>query len=344
MRKEIGLTPLVSVIIPNYNGEEFLEGCLKSVLSSNYSDFEVLFADDASTDKSLQIAQSFRDARMRILRNPKRLGAAASRNRAVKEARGGYIVFLDNDTEVDPGWLTQVIDIVERDSSIGVVQCKLLDFSDRDKIQVAGVYLIPYTIWGIARGQGEKDSEIWNSMEDTAAISAALMIRREVVDKVGGFDEKLAVYTEDLDFSLRVWLAGYRIVLAPRSIVYHWTKPMEMRKSMKASKAEIYFHLCKNSLRSILKNYETKNVLKYLPYSLAVNVGRAFYVLIGRGDLSALGGTIKGIFWNIINIGDTLRKRQEVQGVRRVSDDFLMQKIMTRDSLFEIYRKYFSRR
>lgn len=343
MREESGLSPLVSIIIPNFNGKEFLEKCLKSVLSSDYADFEVLLVDDASTDDSLEVVELFRNPQLRVIRNSQRLGAAASRNRAVKEAGGQYLVFLDNDTEVEPDWLTEITKIFQSDSSIGGVQCKLIDFSDREQIQLAGVYLIPHTLWGIARGQGEKDSKRWKDGEEVTAISAALAIKREVLDKVGGFDEKLSVYTEDLDFSLRVWLAGYRIVLAPHSVVYHWTKPVEMRRGMRASKAEIYFHLCKNSLRSILKNYETKNVLKYLPCSLAVNLGRAFYVLLRRGDLSALTGTIEGIFWTIVNIRDTLRKRREIQATRKLSDEVVMQRIMVKESLFSIYTKYFSK-
>jgi GT2 family glycosyltransferase len=344
MRQEDGLEPLasISIIVPNFNGEKFLEKCLKSVLSSNYSDLEVLFVDDASTDASIKIVESFRQPHLRIIRNSQRIGAAACRNRAIKEARGEYIVFLDNDTEVKPDWLAEIVEVFQSDSSIGGVQCKLMDFSDRERIQAAGLYLIPHTLWGIARGQGEKNGEKWNKIEDVAAISAALVVKQEVLDKVGGFDEKLAIYTEDLDFSLRVWLAGYRIVLAPHSIVYHWAKPVEMRKSMGASKREIYFHLCKNSLRSIIKNYQIGNMLKYLFYSAIVNVGRGFFVLFRKGDLSALIGTTKGIFWNIINIRDTLKRRRKVQVARKVSDEFVMQKIMVKESLFDIYRKYFS--
>src|SRR3989344_5151286 len=99
--------PLVSIIIANYNGEDYLGTCLKSVLLSSYKKFELLIVDDGSTDKSLEILDSFakQDNRLKIFTNGKNLGAAASRNAALAKAKGEIILFLDNDTEGTVDWI-----------------------------------------------------------------------------------------------------------------------------------------------------------------------------------------------------------------------------------------------
>lgn len=336
---------LVSIIIPNFNGEKYLDTCLFSILKSSYKNFEVILVDDGSTDKSLEIIEKFveRDKRFRLLRNKKNLGAAASRNKAVKTSRGEILVFLDNDTEVDKDWLKELINPLLKDKNIGAAQSLILDFERRDLIQMAGGLLMPQTGWLLPFFQWEKYLKVKNRLEEReiVAISASLAVRKDVFERIGGFDEKEAVYTEDLDFCWRVWIVGYRIVLAPRSIVYHWTKPIEKRAHMGATYEKIYFHLAKNSFRSIIKNYELKNLAKYLPISLLINLGRGFLVLLKRGNPAALTGTTKAIFWNIRSLRDTLKERAKVQKKRVFSDSEIMRRCFIQESFVKIYDKYF---
>jgi len=110
MQKRIN--PVFSIIIPNFNGEEFLETCLSSLVESKYSNFEVLVYDDGSTDNSSGIIEKFtkKDKRIKFFQNSKNIGAAATRNLAVKQAAGEYLLFLDNDTKVTPDWLQPILD------------------------------------------------------------------------------------------------------------------------------------------------------------------------------------------------------------------------------------------
>jgi len=340
MRKQL---PLVSIIIANYNGERFLQTCLSWVLKTNYSNFEAILIDDGSIDKSVRIIKEFaqKDRRIKLFKNRKTLGAAASRNKGIKKSSGEIIVFLDNDTEVEQKWLRELVKVLQSGPKIGGDCCKLLDFEKRDRIQVAGVKLIPHTGWGIGLGVDQRE-EKWNKQAEVVAISAALAVKREIIDKIGGFDEKLAVHTEDLDFCWRIWLAGYKIIYVPSSRVYHWTKTLEQRKDMKATKSFIYFHINKNTLRTLIKNYEFFNMLKYLSWAFLINLGRAILVLIRRKDFTAIYGFLKGLGWNLVNLPDSLKERERIQRLRKVSDRYLYQKIMTHDSLWQIYRKHFS--
>lgn len=336
---------MTSVVIANFNGERYLHKCLTSVLACTYKKFELIIVDDGSTDKSLEIIKTYisKDKRIKFIRNSKNIGAAGSRNKAIQIADGEIVVFLDNDTEVDRDWLSQIIVPFSKDINIGGVQSLLFDFEDRELIQMAGGYLIPHTGWLIPFYQWKRYEVVKTKLkeENIVGISAALAVRKSVLRKIYGFDEKEAIYTEDLDLCWRIWISGYRIVLAPRSHVFHWTKSVVERSGMKASYRQIYYNLAKNSFRSILKNYEFGNVLKYLPFSILINLGRGFTFLLSRRNSDALIGSLLGLFWFFRNLPETISTRMIVQKDRKFGDEYLMKRIFTSKSLTHIYDKYF---
>ena len=115
------LEPLVSVIIVNRNGIELVEPCVRSVLANNYNNFEVIFVDNASNDGSLELVKRIfaEDLRLKIIENPGSLGPAVGRNVGARHAKGEYLAFLDNDTEVDKNWLIEFLKVLEKDKAIG---------------------------------------------------------------------------------------------------------------------------------------------------------------------------------------------------------------------------------
>jgi GT2 family glycosyltransferase len=168
-------------------------------------------------------------------------------------------------------------------------------------------------------------------------------VRKSIHDTIGGFDDKLAVYTEDLEYSLRIWISGSRIVGAPNSYVYHWTKKVADRKKMHSSKAQIYFHLTKNSFRSIIKNYQLTTLLQYMPFLILITVFRVAQCIIIK-DFSSAQSVLKGIFWTIRNLPDTLKVRSTVQSQRKFSDKIISKEVFLRKSLFDIYYEYFAKK
>ncbi|MEM3833375.1 MAG: glycosyltransferase family 2 protein [Thermoprotei archaeon] len=138
--------PLVSVIILNYNGLKYIDKCLKSVLCTDYPNFEVIFVDNASTDESCEYLErrySF-NPRTKIVKNPENYGFAKGNDVGANHASGKYIVFLNVDTKVDPAWLTKLVSTLELDTSIGAAQAKLLRMDDPGRLDTCGHKLTPY--------------------------------------------------------------------------------------------------------------------------------------------------------------------------------------------------------
>ena len=143
--------PLVSIIIVNYNGKRFLKECLSTVLVSKYPNFEVIFVDNASTDKSLDFVSSVftNNKFLKIIRNSKNLGFGPANNVGFNHAKGEYIVFLNNDTSVEPDWLEILVEAMESDETIGLASPLFLNM-DGQTVQTAGIlkcnYITP-SIW-----------------------------------------------------------------------------------------------------------------------------------------------------------------------------------------------------
>ncbi len=335
--------PFISIVIANYNGKNYLRTCLTSLFNSSIKKYEVIIIDNNSTDNSVEIIEEFKkkDPRIKILRNKVNIGVPASRNRAISECKGEIIILLDNDTEVKKDSLEKLLEPLINNQDIGAAQALLIDFENRNLIQMAGGHLIPQAIWLMGFYEREQYKKIKPKLGNMniIAISAALAVKKEVVDKINGYDSLLYNYTDDLDFSWRIWIAGFRVVLANKSIVYHYTKSIDRRANIGANKFDIYFQLAKNSFRSTVKNYETINVIRYLPLSLFVNLSRAVLVLIRRGDLSALLATLYSIWWSLQNLPDTLKNRRKTQNTRKFSDKKILKEVFVSGSLLDIYNR-----
>lgn len=335
--------PYISVVIANYNGEKYLKTCLTSLLNSSIKNFEVIVIDNNSTDRSLKIVEEFqgKDSRIKQMKNKINIGVPASRNRAISQCKGEIIILLDNDTEVKKNSLEELIKPLLDDKEVGAAQALLIDFENRNFIQMAGGHLIPQAIWLMGFYEREEYKKIKPKLGLTniIAISAALAVKKEVMDKIEGYDSLLYNYTDDLDFSWRVWIAGYRVVLAHQSIVYHYTKSVARRANIGANKFDIYFQLAKNSFRSIVKNYETMSVIKYLSISIFVNLTRAILVLIRRGDTSALLATFYSFWWSLVNLPNTIKCRIKTQSTRKFSDQKILAEVFVKGGLLDIYNR-----
>lgn len=337
--------PKFSVIIANYNGQSYLRRCLDSVLASSYKRFEIIVCDDGSDDSSWDILNEYkaRYGFVTLFRNRKNIGASISRNRAVMKARGEIVVFLDNDTVVDKHWLSGFAEVFADDLRVGAAQAVLLDLKEKDLVQHAGGMLAPQAGLLIPYFQWKKYKNVkkYIGRRNIIGVSAALAVKKDVFAKVRGFDIKESVHSEDIDFCWRIWIAGNKVVLAEKSFVFHLSKSVESRAHMGSNYFKVYFHLVKNSLRSFIKNYESANILRFLPEDIAVNFARGLLVFFRRADLSAFSATISALFWNIINLPDTLRERKLIQGSREVTDEYIIGKVFDKRNIIEIYNQEF---
>jgi len=315
--------PLVSVVILNYNGREFVGRCLRSVLDTDYPNFEVVFVDNASTDKSAELVEELyaSDLRLRIIRNNRNLGFTGGNNVGGKAAKGKYVVFLNSDTEPDPHWLKELIKVFESDRSMGCCQCKLLLAEDRKRIDSAGGFINRLGLCE-ERGSMEEDNGQYDHIDEIFhAKGAAIAARKSTLDQIGLFDETFFINYEDVDLCWRTWLRGYRVVFCPKSIVYHKSRAVTKRqKNM--------FHSAKNCLRMLIKNYSGINLLKYSPPLISLEIGASLILAVQKKP-DAMLAIIKAIFWNVKHLKDTLRERKRSQQfIRKVPDSYVMERMV----------------
>lgn len=333
--KVLASQPLVSIVIVNFNGRRFVEPSLKSVLNTEYPNFEVIFVDNGSTDGSVEfVRKSFgTDSRIKIIQNTENLGPAKGLDIGIMEAKGEYLVFLDNDIDVDPRWLNHLVRVMEGDRTIGATQCKLLLHSDPRRIDTAGCMLdvhgCPIERGAIGfgglrycetdRGQYDEDKEIFSA-------SCAAMVRRGVLDEVGWHDPELFACYEDVDLAWRVRLGGYRVVLVPEAVGYHRRSATWVKK--RRLNIFVWQHYCKNAIAVLIKNYDLKNLVKIMPLTLSLQLMSFIWrgIIEGNGRMALV--PFRAILWNVRNFRYLWSQRMFVQKeVRRVSDDEIM-KIM----------------
>ncbi len=213
--------PFFSIIVLNWNGKHLLGECLDSVLVQSFRDFEILVVDNGSTDGSAEFVQAGYRDHVRLVPLEKNLGFSGGNNVGIELARGSWTVFLNNDTQADPGWLEALHDAAGRHPDIPVFACKVLNYFRRDEIDTVGHLLYPD---GISRGRGrlEKDTGQYDREEEVIFPSGcAAAYRKDLLDAIGGFDGAFFAYCDDTELGLRARLFGAPCLLVPKAVVYH---------------------------------------------------------------------------------------------------------------------------
>lgn len=221
------MAPLVSIVILNWNGRKFLEQFIPSVTSSTYSNYNVVVADNASTDDSVSFLRSYYPL-VRVVELKKNYGFAKGYNEALKQVEAAYYVLLNSDVEVPPQWIDPVIDLMESDVTIGACQPKLLQYHDKKSFEYSGAAggWLDYLGYPFARGRLFDEHEIDGGQYDTTepvfwASGAAMFVRAELYHRLGGLDEFFFAHQEEIDFCWRLQRAGYKVYCCPLSQVYH---------------------------------------------------------------------------------------------------------------------------
>ena len=220
-------SPRVAVVILNWNGRNFLESFLPSVIASTYPELEIIVADNASTDQSVEFLQSNYPL-VSLIQNDKNYGFAEGYNRVIALLDFEYFILLNSDVEVSSNWIEPVIDFMESDINIAVAQPKILSYSNRNNFEYAGAaggYLDALG-YPFCRGRifdtVEEDLEQYDdSSEIFWASGAAFFIKRKYWLETGGFDPDFFAHMEEIDLCWRLKNLGYKIVFCPKSKVFH---------------------------------------------------------------------------------------------------------------------------
>jgi hypothetical protein len=215
-------SPLVSIVILNWNGKEHLQKCIGSVLKSLYSPLEILLTDNGSTDGSVEFVKSHFPSVI-ILENKENLGYAEGNNRGIGIAQGKYVVTLNNDTVVEKDWLDQPIEYLERDMHLGIVGCRQMNYFNRTLVDGLFLYPAPELIFKRFGHKTTFDPHgRFASPGYVLALSGGSAIyRKEMFTQLGGFDGYFFAYHDDADLCMRAFLDGWKCLYVPKSVVYH---------------------------------------------------------------------------------------------------------------------------
>ncbi len=249
------MQPKVSIVILNYNTRHFLQKFLPGVLATDYENFEVVLADNASKDDSVEfVRQNFPTVKIIVL--SENYGFAGGYNKALAQVKADYFVLLNSDVEVPKDWLKPLVALAESDFKIAAIQPKLLDYKDKTKFEYAGGsggFIDKYG-YPFCRGRWfnhlEMDNGQYNdSREIFWATGACFLIRSKYWEQANGLDEDFFAHMEEIDLCWRLKNSGYKIMVCPQSVVYHvggGTLPVGNPRKTYLNFRNGLFLLCKN--------------------------------------------------------------------------------------------------
>ena len=209
----------LSIIIPNFNGKQFIKLCLDSIRKQDCSFYELIIVDNGSSDGSVEYINEYYPE-LTLIENKENLGFAAAVNQGIKISSSDYVFLLNNDVELESGCVSNLLKCIEKDENIFAVSSKMVQYNDRNKMDDAGD---EYTIlgWTCKVGDGKSPDLYTSERETFSACAGAAIYRKDILDKLKYFDENFFAYMEDVDISYRARIWGYKCVYCPEAVVYH---------------------------------------------------------------------------------------------------------------------------
>lgn len=302
--------PRVAVVILNWNGREFLRKFLPSVIEHSKGEAEVIIADNASTDSSIEFLQEeFPD--IRIVQNLTNGGFARGYNEALRQIDADYYVLLNSDIEVTANWIRPVIDLMESDATIAACQPKLRSYYHPEQFEYAGAAGGYIDLYGYPFCRGrvflhlEDDNGQYDDVHEVFwATGACLFVKARLFHEFGGLDNDFFAHMEEIDFCWRLKNAGYRIMYCPESVVFHVGGGTLPKKSSRKT----YLNF-RNNLSLLYKNLPSSLLWRVFMIRFPLDAVAAFKFLLdgGFGDFKAV---IRAHLYFYKNFGKLRKKRK----------------------------------
>lgn len=291
----------------------------------------MIVADNASTDDSVDyIKLNFPS--IILIQNEENLGFAKGNNLAMEFALdqgADYILLLNNDTAAERDMVEKLLITAESDNSIGIVGPMVFDIENKSLVHEAGMMCDKFGYPIAIRGEEIDDKQ---SISEVFFVSgSALMIKQEVLKKIGFFDEEYFMFAEDLDLCWRAQLAGYEVVVNRTARVYHASGGSitggVMRGRSYTTDIRRIFLRERNTIRTMIKNYNKGNLIRMIPLYLAsLSLECILWTFLLKPRVSIC--LLKAVGWNIRALPDTIRHRQSVQKLRKISDQHILEKMI----------------
>jgi len=318
-------SPLVSVIVVNWNGKEYVRDCLESLRAQTFSDFEVILVDNGSTDGSVEYVRQHFPGWVRILVNARNEGFSGGNNRGIRAASGRHLALLNNDAQADPHWLEELVRVAEENPRAGMLACKIYLQGGSKMIDNVG-HLIYRDGLNRGRGRLEVDHGQYEKLEEVLFPSGcAALYRREMLEEVGLFDEDFFAYGDDTDLGLKGRLAGWKCLYVPGAIVHHrYSQSSGSYSPLKA------FYVERNRLWIAIKYFPLPLLVKSPLYTLYRFFLQGYGALSGRGAAGRFREenslfrlvliTVQAYVSAFRGLPKMWRKRREVKRWTRVSE------------------------
>ena len=313
---------LVSVIIPIYNGEKHVDELIKSITNQTYKNIEIITVDNNSTDNSMKKLNIINQKiPLIIFSNQKNEGYCGGCNKGIEIAKGEYFLFLSQDRLMNNDWVEKTVTKIKQDEKIGCVIGRV-NRNDASSPE----YGHSYDIYGAVLINGNpNESKLFFG-------GGTILIKEKIIREIGGFDPKFFIYQEDVDICWRIRLAGYKIKIEENAIcqnigggisdTFYNSEKIKIKFDDELIRMPTYkfYYSQKNRIRTLLKNYSTVNVWKRIPVALMMILLRSIYMSIKNKNSTYFFYAIRGFFWNITNLKNTINARKIIQKNRIVSD------------------------
>lgn len=317
----------ISVLTTNYNQKEVTAEWIDAVYKSTFKNIEIIFVDNASTDDSVAYLKK-KYPKIKIVRNKSNLGYCGLNN-GIPHCEGDFILFLNNDTILKKDAIQLLYSEIIKDKTIGFCALKMVNYYNRNLNESGGGAWISRSFY-VGNIQEEAKSVI------EIPFFGIGLVRKEALDKLPYFmDKDYFIYGEVVDFSLRLRLLGYRILFVPDAIVYHMHSKTTSDLPKLFRKDKIIYLIERNLLITFFKILELKNIFKFLPYVLVTRLITIIKDIITLHFLTAFA-RIRVPFWILINFSSIMKKRKEVQKIRKVPDKELL-RLFTEKYLFRVW-------
>lgn len=293
----------VTIITAAYNSEKHIRDFFASVLKTEGLTYEVIAVDDGSTDESAKIFSDYAGKNnIQIITLKQNRGGSAARNMAAFAGTGNYICYFDIDARIEPNTVQRLVNQLKQDSTLGMSQAVLLNADG--SIESIGHFLtpvgFPYNVDTDYKGRRDK--------VPTLGTRVAFAIRRELFERIGGYDEDYKIYGEDTDITWRVWQTGHTVYTFLHIHVYH----LKQSSLNKKTNFRLYYEGCKNLLNALIKNLPAHIFIWMIPLHIVVWCGISMTLAL-RGKTEMSMWILKAIWWNMRHLSKTLQKRKAIQ-------------------------------
>jgi GT2 family glycosyltransferase len=291
-----GAEPFISIITLNYNQAAVTCEFLESTRKLNYSNYEILVCDMASSLDPTALINAGNYPKTKLLLSKKNLGFAGGNNWGMRQAKGDFIFIVNNDTEVTPDLLTCLLQPFYKDAAIGVSSPKIKFFFQPSIIQYAGFHpMNHFTGRTSTIGEMEPDKGQYNRPGQTAgAHGCAMMVKKEVIEKVGMFPEKFFLYYEEWDWSARIIKAGYKIWYAADATIYH----KESMSVGKTNPMKVFYHT-RNRILYMRRNTKWYQQFIFFLFFLVFVMPKYVIGYLRKGEYEQLKNFFRGVAWNL---------------------------------------------